>query len=236
MRLGEGNQNITIKHLAEEDRPREKLMLKGRAVLTDAELIAILIGSGSKKETAVQLSQRMLASVKHNLNDLGKLTINDLIKFNGIGEAKAITIIAATELGRRRKETDVVQKVKITSSKDAYEVLLPHLSDLPHEEFWILLLNRANEVLSKINLSKGGTTGTVVDGKIIMKHAIEMPRCCGIILCHNHPSGNLRPSEADIKITHKLKEIAAFIDINLLDHLIIGENAYYSFGDEGILN
>ena len=234
--MGEGNQNITIKHLAEEDRPREKLMLKGRAVLTDAELIAILIGSGSKKETAVQLSQRMLASVKHNLNDLGKLTINDLIKFNGIGEAKAITIIAATELGRRRKETDVVQKVKITSSKDAYEVLLPHLSDLPHEEFWILLLNRANEVLSKINLSKGGTTGTVVDGKIIMKHAIEMPRCCGIILCHNHPSGNLRPSEADIKITHKLKEIAAFIDINLLDHLIIGENAYYSFGDEGILN
>lgn len=236
MRLSEENQNITIKHLAEEDRPREKLMLKGRAVLTDAELIAILIGSGSKKETAVQLSQRMLASVKHNLNDLGKLTINDLIKFNGIGEAKAITIIAATELGRRRKETDVVQKVKITSSKDAYEELLPHLSDLPHEEFWILLLNRANEVLSKINLSKGGTTGTVVDGKIIMKHAIEMPRCCGIILCHNHPSGNLRPSEADIKITHKLKEIAAFIDINLLDHLIIGENAYYSFGDEGILN
>ncbi len=236
MRLGEENQNITIKHLAEEDRPREKLMLKGRAVLTDAELIAILIGSGSKKETAVQLSQRMLASVKHNLNDLGKLTINDLIKFNGIGEAKAITIIAATELGRRRKDTDVVQKVKITSSKDAYEELLPHLSDLPHEEFWILLLNRANEVLSKINLSKGGTTGTVVDGKIIMKHAIEMPRCCGIILCHNHPSGNLRPSEADIKITHKLKEIAAFIDINLLDHLIIGENAYYSFGDEGILN
>jgi DNA repair protein RadC len=233
--LSERIENITIKSLAEEDRPREKLMLKGRAALTDAELIAILIGSGNTKETAVQLSQRMLASVNHNLNELGKLTINDLTKFKGIGEAKAISIIAAAELGRRRKESDINQKTKIKSSNDAFQELLPDLSDLAHEEFWILLLNRANEVLAKINVSKGGTTGTVVDGKIIMKHAIEMPRCCGIVLGHNHPSGNLRPSEADIKITHKLREIAAFIDINLVDHIIVGENAYYSFADEGML-
>lgn len=229
------NENITIKQLAEEDRPREKLMLKGRTALSDAELVAILIGSGNTKETAVQLSQRILASVNHNLNELGKLTIKDFTKFKGIGEAKAIAIIAAAELGRRRKESEVQQKIKIKSSHDVFEALQPDLSDLAHEEFWILLLNRANEVLSKINVSKGGTTGTVVDGKIIMKHAIEMPRCCGIVLAHNHPSGNLKPSEADIKITHKLKEIAAFMDINLVDHLIIGENAYYSFADEGIL-
>jgi len=233
--LSERIENITIKSLAEEDRPREKLMLKGRSALTDAELIAILIGSGNTKETAVQLSQRILASVNHNLNELGKLTINDLTKFKGIGEAKAISIIAAAELGRRRKESDINQKTKIKSSNDAFQELLPDLSDLAHEEFWILLLNRANEVLAKINVSKGGTTGTVVDGKIIMKHAIEMPRCCGIVLAHNHPSGNLRPSEADIKITHKLREIAAFIDINLVDHIIVGENAYYSFADEGML-
>jgi DNA repair protein RadC len=233
--LSEEALNITIKSLAKEDRPREKLSLKGRSALSDAELIAILIGSGNNKESAVQLSQRILASVNHNLNELGKMTINELTKFKGIGEAKAITIIAAAELGRRRKESDAQQKIKIGSSKDVFEALLPDLSDLAHEEFWILLLNRANEVLSKINVSKGGTTGTVVDGKIIMKYAIEMPRCCGIVLGHNHPSGNLKPSEADIKITHKLKEIAAFMDINLIDHIIVGEKAYYSFADEGML-
>ena len=233
--MSEPRENITIKSLAEEDRPREKLMLKGRSALSDAELIAILIGSGNTKETAVQLSQRILASVHHNLNELGKLTINDLTKFKGIGEAKAISIIAAAELGRRRKESDAHQKTKIKSSNDAFRELQSRLSDLAHEEFHILLLNRANEVLANLNVSKGGTTGTVVDGKIIMKHAIETPRCCGIVLGHNHPSGNLRPSEADIKITHKLKEIAAFMDINLVDHIIVGENAYYSFADEGIL-
>jgi DNA repair protein RadC len=233
--LSEPRENITIKRLAEEDRPREKLMLKGRSALSDAELIAILIGSGNTKETAVQLSQRILASAHHNLNELGKLTINDLTKFNGIGEAKAISIIAATELGRRRKESDTYQKTKIKSSNDAFRELHAGLSDLAHEEFHILLLNRANEILANLNVSKGGTTGTVVDGKIIMKHAIETPRCCGIVLGHNHPSGNLRPSEADIKITHKLREIAAFMDINLVDHIIVGENAYYSFADEGML-
>ncbi|HRG58467.1 MAG TPA: DNA repair protein RadC [Bacteroidia bacterium] len=228
-------ENITIKSLANEDRPREKLMLKGRSVLSDAELIAILIGSGNTKETAVQLSQRILASVNHNLNELGKLSINDLTKFRGIGEAKAISIIAAAELGRRRKEGEAIQKIKIKSSNDAYVSLQQHLSDLSHEEFWILLLNRANEILNVINVSKGGTTGTVVDGKIILKHAIETPRCSGIVLGHNHPSGNLKPSEADIKITHRLKELASFMDINLIDHIIVGEKAYYSFADEGML-
>ena len=233
--MSEGKENIGIKSLAEEDRPREKLMLKGRTALSDAELIAILIGSGSRTETAVELSQRILQSVQHNLHELSKLSIAELTKFKGIGEAKAISIIAAAELGRRRKDADTLQKVKIKSSNDAYLVLQPKLSDLAHEEFWILLLNRANEVLATVPVSKGGTTGTVVDGKIIMKLAIETPRCCGIVLAHNHPSGNLTPSEADIKITNKLKQMASFIDLNLVDHIIVGDKAYYSFADEGLL-
>jgi len=221
--------------LAEEDRPREKLMLKGTSALSDAELIAILIGSGNTQETAVQLSQRILSSVQHNLNELGKLSIKDLTGFKGIGEAKAIAIIAATELGRRRKASETIQKTKIKSSNDAYQELLAELSDKPYEEFYILLLNRANEVIAKINVSKGGTTGTVVDGKIILKHAIETPRCCGLILAHNHPSGNLNPSEADIKITNNLKTAASLIDLHLLDHIIVGDKAYFSFADEGML-
>jgi DNA repair protein RadC len=233
--LSEDTGNITIKHLAEEDRPREKLMLKGTSALSDAELIAILIGSGNTQETAVQLSQRILSSVQHNLNELGKLSIKDLTGFKGIGEAKAIAIIAATELGRRRKASETIQKTKIKSSNDAYQELLAELSDKPYEEFYILLLNRANEVIAKINVSKGGTTGTVVDGKIILKHAIETPRCCGLILAHNHPSGNLNPSEADIKITNNLKTAASLIDLHLLDHIIVGDKAYFSFADEGML-
>ncbi len=221
--------------MAEEDRPREKLMLKGTSALSDAELIAILIGSGNTQETAVQLSQRILSSVQHNLNELGKLSIKDLTGFRGIGEAKAIAIIAATELGRRRKASETIQKTKIKSSNDAYQELLAELSDKPYEEFYILLLNRANEVIAKINVSKGGTTGTVVDGKIILKHAIETPRCCGLILAHNHPSGNLNPSEADIKITNNLKTAASLIDLHLLDHIIVGDKAYFSFADEGML-
>lgn len=233
--MSEDTGNITIKHLAEEDRPREKLMLKGTSALSDAELIAILIGSGNTQETAVQLSQRILSSVQHNLNELGKLSIKDLTGFRGIGEAKAIAIIAATELGRRRKASETIQKTKIKSSNDAYQELLAELSDKPYEEFYILLLNRANEVIAKINVSKGGTTGTVVDGKIILKHAIETPRCCGLILAHNHPSGNLNPSEADIKITNNLKTAASLIDLHLLDHIIVGDKAYFSFADEGML-
>jgi DNA repair protein RadC len=233
--MSENLPYIPISEWAEDDQPREKLMLKGRSALSDAELIAILIGSGSAKESAVDLSKRILAETGNNLNSLAKLSINDLKKFKGIGEAKAISIIAAMELGRRRKGIEAEKKHRIKVSNDAYTYINSELSDLQHEEFWILLLNRANDVLQKLNVSKGGTHGTVVDIKIIMKHAIEMNACCGLILCHNHPSGNLTPSEADKKITSKIKEIAGFMDIQLLDHIIVGDNAYMSFADTGIL-
>ena len=219
---------------AEEDRPREKLMEKGRHVLTEAELIAILIGSGSRDETAVELSKRILASVGNNLNDLGKLNINELIKFKGIGEAKAISVMAAMELGRRRKESEVVKRDKISISKDAYDIMLPTFVDLPHEEFWLLILNRANLVIKKELISRGGVSGTVVDTKIIFKAAVEN-YACSIIVCHNHPSGNLKPSEADIRITKNIKDAGKLMEIPLLDHLIITENGFYSFADEGMI-
>ncbi len=225
---------LGIKFWAEEDRPREKLMGKGRHVLTEAELIAILIGSGSRDETAVELSKRILASVGNNLNDLGKLNINELIKFKGIGEAKAISVMAAMELGRRRKESEIVKRYKITVSKDVYDIMHPILVDLPHEEFWLLILNRANLVIKKELISRGGVSGTVVDTKIIFKVAVEN-YACSIIICHNHPSGNLKPSEADVRITKNIKEAGKLMDIPLLDHLIITENEFYSFADEGMI-
>ena len=225
---------LGIKSWAEEDRPREKLMEKGRHVLTEAELIAILIGSGSRDETAVELSKRILASVGNNLNDLGKLSINELIKFKGIGEAKAISVMAAMELGRRRKETEVVKRDKISVSKDVYDIMKPILIDLPHEEFWLLILNRANLVTKKELISRGGVSGTVVDTKIIFKAAVEH-YACSIIICHNHPSGNLKPSEADIRITKNIKDAGKLMEIPLLDHLIITENGFYSFSDEGMM-
>jgi len=225
---------LKIKAWAEEDRPREKLMEKGRHVLTEAELIAILIGSGSRDETAVELSKRILASVGNNLNDLGKLNINELIKFKGIGEAKAISVMAAMELGRRRKETEVIKRDKITVSKDVYDIMKPILLDLPHEEFWLLVLNRANLVIKKELISRGGVSGTVVDTKIIFKAAVEN-YASSIIICHNHPSGNLKPSEADIRITKNIKDAGKLMEIPLLDHLIITENGFYSFADEGVM-
>lgn len=225
---------LGIKSWAEEDRPREKLMEKGRHVLTEAELIAILIGSGSKDETAVELSKRILASVGNNLNDLGKLGISELIKFKGIGEAKAISIMAALELGRRRKETELVKRDKISISKDVFDIMKPILLDLPHEEFWLLILNRANLVIKKELISRGGVSGTVVDTKIIFKAAVEN-YACSIIICHNHPSGNLKPSEADIRITKNIKDAGKLMEIPLLDHLIITENGFYSFADEGMI-
>ncbi len=227
-------QNLTIKTWAEEDRPREKLSLKGKNVLSDAELIAILIGSGNRKESAVELSKKILASIKNDLNKLGKLSITDLTQFNGIGEAKAISIIAALELGRRRKHSEVEKKPEIKSSKDAYHVISDVLSDLPHEEFWVLYLNRKNEVLKKEHISKGGVSGTIADSKIIFKTAIEQ-LASAIILCHNHPSGNLKPSVADISLTKKLKEIGAILEVPVLDHLIIGEKDYFSFADENLI-
>ena len=228
------NNSISIKNWSEDDRPREKLMLKGKSVLSDAELIAILIGSGSRNESAVELSKKILASVGNNLNELGKLNLSQLCNFKGIGEAKAVTIIAAMELARRRRSEEVIELTKITSSKIIFEIMQPIIGELPHEEFWVLYLNNANKVITKNQLSKGGMTGTVVDVRIIFKSALESG-AVGIILCHNHPSGNLKPSEADIEITKKVKTAGKSLDINVLDHLIITQNGYYSFADEGIL-
>lgn len=225
---------LGIKSWAEEDRPREKMMGKGRHVLTEAELIAILIGSGSRDETAVELSKRILASVGNNLNDLGKLSIKELIKFKGIGEAKAISVMAAMELGRRRKETTEIKKEKITTSKDVFDIMNPVMLDLPHEEFWLLTLNRASLVIKKEMISRGGVAGTVVDTKIIFKAAIEH-YASSIIICHNHPSGNLKPSEADIRITKTIRDAGKLMEIPLLDHLIITDTGFYSFADEGAI-
>ena len=230
----EYNQNLNIKAWAEADRPREKLALKGKSTLSDAELVAILIGSGNKNETAVELSKKILASINNDLNQLGKLTIAYLIKFNGIGEAKAISIIAALELGKRRKTADVDKRPKVNSSKDAYNSISPLLSDLQHEEFWVIYLNRNNEILKQENISKGGVSGTIADSKIIFKSAIES-LASAMILCHNHPSGNLKPSNADIQLTKKLQEAGIMLDIPVLDHLIIGEKDYFSFSDEHLM-
>ena len=219
---------------AEEDRPREKLMLKGRAALSDAELIAILIGSGTRELSAVDLSKQILHSVGNNLNELAKLSINDLMKFKGVGDAKAISIAAALELGRRRKESEVLKKAKITSSADAYHTIRPYLMDLSHEQFWVLLLNRANEVIRPFQVSIGGVAGTVADPKIIFKSAIEY-LASAIILVHNHPSGNLTPSQPDKDLTKRVKEAGRLLDIPILDHLIFGDNGYFSFADEGVL-
>jgi len=226
-------QSSGIKSWAEEDRPREKLMEKGRHALTEAELIAILIASGSRNETAVELSKRILTSVSNDLNDLGKLSVKELMKFKGIGEAKAISIVAALELGRRRKETKISKREKITTSKDVYEIMRASMMDLPHEEFWLLMLNRSNSVIKKELISRGGIAGTVVDSKLIFKIALEN-YASSIIICHNHPSGNLKPSEQDMKITKTIKEAGKIMEIQLLDHLIVTENGFYSFADEGV--
>nr|WP_315165927.1 DNA repair protein RadC [uncultured Flavobacterium sp.] len=225
--------NFPITNWSEDDKPREKLMLKGKSVLSDAELIAILIGSGNRNESAVDLSKRILGSIDNNLNALGKLTIPQLIKFKGIGEAKAISIIAAMELGRRRRIEDVVELTKITSSQIIFQIMQPIIGELPHEEFWIIYLNNSNKVISKSQLSKGGITGTLVDTRLVFKVALEMG-ATSLILCHNHPSGALIPSDADKLITKKLKLAGDSLDVKVLDHLIITETKYYSFVDEGI--
>lgn len=229
----ETNAPFSIKFWAGDDKPREKLMLKGKSALSDAELIAILIGSGSRNESAVDLSKRILASVE-NLNALGKLSLKQLMEFKGIGEAKAITIIAAMELGRRRRAEETPELAKISSSKSAFDILQPIIGELPHEEFWILYLNNSNKVIWKSQLSKGGITGTVVDTRIVLKTALEQ-NAVAMILAHNHPSGVLTPSEADKTITRKLKAAAETMEISVLDHLIVTEKSYFSFADEGIL-
>lgn len=228
------NSAFPITNWSEDDKPREKLMNKGKASLSDAELIAILIGSGSRNESAVQLSKRILSSVNNNLNALGKLSLQQLMNFKGIGEAKAISIQASMELGRRRRAEEAVELQKITSSKSIFELMQPIIGELAHEEFWIIYLNNSNKVISKSQLSKGGITGTLVDVRLVFKTALEMG-AVSIILSHNHPSGALQPSEADKQITKKLKLAGESLDIRILDHLIVTENQYYSFADEGIL-
>jgi len=232
--MSENSNSFSIKNWSQDDQPREKLRDKGKSALSDAELVAILIGSGSREESAVDLCKRILASVDHNLNALGKLSIKQLMEFKGIGEAKAITIAAAMELGRRRRLEDAVQLDKITSSRSVFDVMQPVLGELPHEEFWILYLNNSNKVIQKNQLSKGGITGTLVDVRLVLKSALEVG-ATSLILCHNHPSGTLKPSQADKDITQKLKTAAQSLDIKVLDHLIITEKTYFSFADDGIL-
>ena len=227
-------KKLSIKEWSLEDRPREKLLVKGISSLSDAELIAIIIGSGTRDESAVELSRRILSSVQHNLNELGKLTVDDLQKYKGIGEAKAIGIVAALELGRRRKLSEIIDRQKISSSQDVYEIFHPLLADLPHEEFWIVLLNRSNKVIERIKISQGGISGTVTDVRLILRTALEK-LASSLILCHNHPSGNQQPSDADIAITQKVKESGKLMDIALLDHIIVTDGSYYSFADEGIM-
>lgn len=227
-------QNKGIKSWSTSDRPREKLIEKGRSSLSDAELLSILIGTGTRNLTAVDLAKNILALSNNHLGELGKKQVSDLKKIQGIGEAKAITIIAALELGRRRKDTSTEDKPKITCSKDAFDILYPFMEDQVHEEFWVLYLNRANKVIAAKNISKGGISGTVADCRIIYHNALEL-LASAVILSHNHPSGNLKPSESDLQLTRKLKEAGAFLEIPVLDHLIIGESGYLSFADEGLI-
>lgn len=225
---------VSIKNWSADDRPREKLLANGVKSLSDAELLAILIGSGTKEISAVELSRIILAKSGNNLAQLGKRTIADLMKIKGIGEAKAITIVAALELGMRRKLTEIVVKPKVASSKDAFDFIHSTISDIAHEEFWVLFLNRSNHLIEKYKLSQGGISGTVIDVRLILKKALEL-LASSLIICHNHPSGNLQPSENDKKITDKIMTAARQMDIKLLDHLIIFDNAYFSFSDEGLL-
>ena len=228
------DKNLNIKSWSPEDRPREKLILKGKSALSDAELIAILLGSGTRASSAVDLAKKVLQPTGNNLHELAKLTVKDLIKVPGIGEAKALTIVAALELGRRRKELGGQEKNKVTGSKDVYDLIKADLLDISHEEFWILLLNRANRVIKKAQVSQGGVAGTVADPKIIFKLALD-ELASGIILAHNHPSGNLTASQADLDLTKKLKEAGKLLDIQVLDHLIVAGQKYFSFADEGLM-
>ena len=228
------HERLRLKEWAEEDRPREKMLLKGVSSLSDAELIAILIGSGNSDETAVQLSQRILVGASNNLNALGKYSIRELMEFKGIGEAKAITIVAAMELGRRKSGAEPMKRKPIRSSHDAFIIFYPILCDLPHEELWIALTNHAGKVIEKTKISQGGIGDTSADLRFIMKAAINTT-CHGIIICHNHPSGNKQPSAHDDTLTSRLGKAAQLMNMQLLDHIIICDKDYYSYADEGKL-
>lgn len=224
----------SIKNWNEDDRPREKLALKGRSSLSDAELLAIIMGSGNRNESAVELAKRILKSAQNNWNELAKYSIQDLCKFKGVGEAKAISIITALEIGRRRNSQDVLERAKITSSRDAALILQQQIGDLPTEEFWVMYLNQANKIIKTEQISRGGITQTAVDIRIVYKKGIEL-MATAIILSHNHPSGNLVPSEADKNLTRKIIEASKYLDIQVLDHIIVSQKDYYSFADEGLL-
>lgn len=225
------HEKLSIKSWAEDDKPREKLALKGSKTLSLAELLAILIGSGNKTESAVELSKKIMKRCNDNLNTLSMMSLKDLMQFNGIGHAKAITIIAALELAKRKAKENPIEKPVIKSSIDAYKHMRYDLENLDHEQFWILLLNKGNKIIESINISKGGVSATVVDPKLIFSFALEQ-KASGIILFHNHPSGNISPSESDIILTEKLRKGAKLLEINIIDHIIIGQNTYFSFADE----
>ncbi len=226
--------NGGIKSWAEDDRPREKLLLKGKAALSDAELIAILLGSGSRNETAVDLAKRILAAAQYNLNELGRFEVNALRQFKGVGEAKAIGIITALELGKRRRQSEALERKKVVSSAQAFEVLQPLIGDLPHEEFWGVFLSTSNRILTTRCISKGGFTGTMADVRMVFKEALLL-NATALVLAHNHPSQSLKPSHPDRLLTKKMAEAGQLMDIKLMDHLIISEHGYYSFADEGQL-
>ncbi|MBG0782937.1 MAG: DNA repair protein RadC [Bacteroidales bacterium] len=228
------NSRKSIKQWAEDDRPREKLLAKGKAALSDAELIAILIGSGNSSESAVELSRRILQTAADNLVELSRMSVSDLIKFKGIGEAKAISIVAALELGRRRRSAKAQERKRIVTSRDAFEYLYASMADLHYEQFWVLLLDQSNKVIGTVQVSDGGIAGTVADPKRIFKTAIER-NAAAMILCHNHPSGQLKPSDADVRLTKKLFQSGEMLEIRVIDHLIIGHDQYFSFSDEGVL-
>ncbi len=231
----DGSLAFPIRDWAKDDRPREKLLTKGVAALSNAELLAIIMRSGSLDENAVDLAQKILVDARNNLSELGKASPSQLMKYKGVGEAKAFGIIAALELGRRRNSSEIIEKKRITASKDIFLLFHPILSDLPHEEFWILFLNNSNRYMDMQRLSAGGLADTPADIRLIMKMAIER-LASGIVLCHNHPSGNTTPSKQDIMVTQKVKDGCTLLDILLLDHVIVADNKYYSFADEGMIN
>ena len=225
-------ERLTITQWAEEDRPREKMMMHGASALSNAELLAILIGSGNAEESAVELMRKVLIDYHNNLNELGKASIDDLCRYKGIGSAKAISILAASELGKRRKEEAVKERVTILSSKDVYDCFYPLMCDLPTEEFWVLMLNQASKIIDKVKISAGGLSATAVDVRCILREAL-IKRASAIVLCHNHPSGNIRPSKEDDLLTRHVAQASECMDIRLVDHIILTDGAFYSYSDEG---
>ena len=225
---------MSIKFLAEDDRPREKFLLKGKTSLSDSELLAIILGSGNNEDSAVELARKILASVENNWQNLSKLSIKDLMKFKGIGEAKAISVAATLEIGRRKASQETPEKTSISSARDSYNVFSQHLSDLRTEEFWAIFLNQKNQIVYKTQISKGGISGTLVDVRVLFRIALEH-FATSIIVAHNHPSGSLKPSLEDVQITKSIKNAGEILNVTLLDHLIIGDNSFLSFAEEGLL-